>query len=199
MTTVTPIRRGSRRRVAGLSAAVAGVAAAATTVTLLTGITESPAYAVTKGSDGAVSVRINEFNDPEGLESELAAAGVDAVVDYLPFGQTCKGPRGAHGSTQGQFAVSIGSEGDGISFKIEKGQVPAGETLVLAVTKAENGADKPPLATSLEIVKGAVAPCEAISMPIPPAGGDGKTDNAPGVQSRIDGEDRAPSLNSVTE
>ncbi|MFG1703880.1 hypothetical protein ACFLIM_11875 [Nonomuraea sp. M3C6] len=203
MTTVTPVQRGSRRRFVGLSAAVAGVAAAASAVVVLTGLTSSPAYAVTKGSDGAVSVRINEFSDPKGLESELAAAGVKAVVDYLPFGQTCKEPRGARGSVSGEFSVSIGTEGDGISFKIEKGQVPAGETLVLAFTKAEDGADKPPFSNSLQVVKGAVAPCEATSMPIPPADGkgttDGKQDDGPGVQSKTGGEDEGPSLNSETK
>ncbi|TMR97602.1 hypothetical protein [Nonomuraea basaltis] len=203
MTTVTPVQRGSRRRFAGLSAAVAGVAAAATAVVVMTGIAGGPAYAVTKAADGGVSVQISSFTDPEGLESELADAGVKAVVDYLPFGQTCKEPRGRHGGASGQFTTSIGKDGDGISFKIEKGQVPAGETLVLAVTKSKDGDDKPPFATSLQLVNGAVAPCEATAMPQPPSGGGGTTeekqDDGPGLNSKTEGEDSGPSQDQVTK
>ncbi|MFI7636611.1 hypothetical protein [Nonomuraea sp. NPDC049400] len=190
-TTVTPVERGSRRRFVGLSAAVAGVAAAATAVVTLTGLTGSPAYAVTKGADGAVNVQISEFSDPEGLASELAGAGVRAVVDYLPEGQTCKEPRGERGSATGRFAASVGRSGNGISFKIEEGQVPAGETLVLAVSKSKEGDDKPPFAMSLSIVKGPVAPCEATSMPAPGSGDGGAR-----VDTRTAGPDQGTSLNT---
>lgn len=203
MTTVTPVQRGSRRRFVGLSAAVAGVAAAATAVVLMTGIAGAPAYAVTKGADGAVSVRINSFTDPEGLEAELAANGVKAVVDYLPAGQTCQEPRGQRSSMTGKFATSIGSEGNGMSFKIVTGQVPEGETLVLAVSRSKDGDDKPPFATSLQVVKGAVAPCEATSASEPTADGSGGTSESKGddsgLSSKNDGEDNGPSLNEETK
>ncbi|WP_433434591.1 hypothetical protein [Nonomuraea sp. CA-141351] len=203
-TTVTPVERGSRRRFVGLSAAVAGVAAAGTAVLLLTGLTSSPAYAVTKGADGAVSVQINEFSDPDGLAAELAKAGVKAVVDYLPEGQTCKEPRGERGTGTGKFSASVGKSTNGITFKIEEGQVPADETLVLAVSKSKDGDDKPPFATSLQIVKGAVAPCEATSMPAP-GSGDGKAgsgftdDGGPRLDTKTEGTDQGPSLHTGTE
>ncbi|MGW0804209.1 hypothetical protein [Nonomuraea sp. NPDC002799] len=196
MTTVTPVRRGSGRRLAGLSAAVAGVAAATIAVVALTGITGSPAFAVTKAADGVVSVHISTFRDPEGLEAELAGAGVKAVVDYLPEGQICKGPRGAHGSGAGQFRSSVGKDGDGISFTIEKGQVPVGETLVLAISKSKDGDDQAPFATSLEIVKGEVSGCEATTVPAPGTGG---TDSGPGLTSKTGGTDDGPSLTSKTD
>ncbi|TYB62713.1 hypothetical protein FXF51_25100 [Nonomuraea sp. PA05] len=191
MTTVTPARR---RRSAGLAAAVAGVAAAATAVVVATGVLGGPAYAVTKGADGGVGVLIHAFTDPEGLEAELAGAGVPAVVDYLPQGQTCRAPRGAHGDGAGQFAGSIGREGDGIAFRIEKGQVPAGSTLVLTVSKSADGDDQPPFATSLEIVQGAVAPCEPTSMPLP---GQGDTSQQEG-EGFDTGTEQGPSLDSKT-
>ncbi|MGN9840759.1 hypothetical protein ACTMTI_21820 [Nonomuraea sp. H19] len=197
-TTVTPVQRGSRRRLLGLSAAAAGLATATTAVVALTGIAGSPAYAVTKGSDGAVSVRIESFTDPEGLEAELADAGVKAVVDYLPFGQTCKSPRGEPGSLQGQFAVSMRKEGDGISFTIEKGQVPEGETLVLAVSQSRDGSEGAPFGSSLEVVKGAVADCEPTAMPAPgsPRGRGGDS----GFHTKNDdGTNTGPSTDSVTE
>ncbi|GAA2211236.1 hypothetical protein GCM10009850_066950 [Nonomuraea monospora] len=182
MTTVTPARR---RRSWGLAAAVAGVATAVVVATT-TGVLGGPAYAVTKGADGGVGVLIHAFTDPDGLEAELAEAGVPAVVDYLPQGQTCRAPRGAPGGGAGQFAGSIGREGDGIAFRIEKGQVPEGSTLVLTVSKSADGDDQPPFATSLEIVQGAVAPCEPTAMPLPGQGEgfDTGTEEGPGLDSK---------------
>jgi hypothetical protein len=198
MTTVAP---AGRRRWVGLSAAVAGVAAAATAaVVVATGVTGGPAYAVTRGADGGVGVEINAFTDPEGLEADLAGAGIKAVVDYLPQGQICKQPRGTHGGGSGQFSVSIGRQGDGISFKIEKGQVPAGSTLVLTVSKSKDGDDQPPFATTLEIVQGAVSECEPTSMPVPADGGGTteKQDQGPGFDTGTEQRDEGPSLDSKT-
>lgn len=190
MTTVTPVRR--TRRIVGLSAAVAGVAAAATAVVMLTGVTGSAAYAVSKGSDGTVDVQINSFVDPDGLESELAEAGIKSVVDYLPAGQTCKQPRGENGAADGKFAAGISKAGDGIAFKIKEGDVPAGSTLVLAITKSEDGDSAAPSTTSLQIVKGTVAPCEPTSAPaIPPA------DNETG--GTTDKQDNGPTVDDGTE
>ncbi|MFC5830474.1 hypothetical protein [Nonomuraea insulae] len=196
MTTVTPVRRS--RRFVGLSAAVAGVAAAATAVVVLTGIAGSPAYAVSTGSDGGVSVQIHAFTDPEGLQAELADAGVEAVVDYLPEGQTCKQPRGSAGDTQGMFAAGIGKDGDGITFKIEKGQVPAGSTLVLAISKSKDGDTAPPSATTMQIVKGAVAPCEPTALPVPPPGDGGTSEKKDDGPSHDTGTEEGPSLTSKT-
>ncbi|MFB4273596.1 hypothetical protein [Nonomuraea sp. GTA35] len=187
MTTVTPVRR--TRRIVGLAAAVA---AAATAVAMVTGVTGSAAYAVSKGSDGTVEVQINSFVDPEGLESELAEAGITSVVDYLPAGQTCKQPRGENGAADGKFAAGISKAGDGIAFEIKEGEVPADSTLVLAVTKSEDGDSEPPSTVSLQIVKGTVAPCEPTSAPtIPPA------DNETGATT--DKQDNGPTLDQGTE
>lgn len=191
----TPVRR-SRRRLVGLTAAVAGVAAAATVAVTVTGVLGGPAYAVTTSDDGGVGVRIDAFRDPDGLEAELAKAGVKAVVDYLPYGQTCEEPRGQHGGGDGRFAASIGRDGDGISFRIEKGQVPAGRTLVLAVTLDRGGAEAPPFSTSLQVVKGTVTPCEPTAMPEPPAAGPGdRTDDGPGLHTGT-GDDEGPGLHT---
>ncbi|MFI7421850.1 hypothetical protein [Nonomuraea sp. NPDC049684] len=164
-----PVVRRPRRRVVGLAAAAASVAVVATvTATGLFG--GGPAYAVTGTADGGVAVEINAFRDPGGLADELAAAGVKAVVDYLPYGQTCKQPRGRNGGGEGRFEASIGRSGGGISFRIAKGQVPAGQTLVLAVTLDRSGPEAPPVSTSLQVVQGEVGRCEPVAMPVPPAG-----------------------------
>ncbi|GGT18188.1 hypothetical protein ACFFV7_15180 [Nonomuraea spiralis] len=179
-----PRRRG---RVVGLAAA-AGVAVVAAVA--VTGVLGGPAYAVDRTADGGVEVEINAFRDPAGLADELGRAGVKAVVDYLPYGQTCKEPRGRHGGDGGgRFEASIGRSGDGISFRIAKGQVPAGQTLVLAVTLDRSGAEAPPFSTSLQVVEGAVAACEPTAMPGPPDGGtvDQETgDDGPGLRTGSD-------------
>ncbi|MEV4577249.1 hypothetical protein AB0K16_28810 [Nonomuraea jabiensis] len=195
-TTVTPAGRDhSRRRYVGLSAALAGVAAAATaTAVVLSGLGGSPAYAVTAGADGVITVKINKFSDPEGLRADLAEAGVTAIVDYLPEGQTCKEPRGANGNGPGEFAVSFERSSGVTSFMIEKGEVPEGSTLVMAVSKSKAGDDQPPFGMSLTVVKGPVAPCEPIPMP-----GPGTQDGGGGFHTSTGDEGQGPSNDSATE
>ncbi len=72
--------------------AVAGTAAAAAIAVPLVAGTGAPAYAVTKNPDGSVTLTIREFRDPEGVERELAAAGVRADVTYMPLGKRCERP-----------------------------------------------------------------------------------------------------------
>ncbi|MCK2213176.1 hypothetical protein MF672_005105 [Actinomadura sp. ATCC 31491] len=200
-TTATPpmeqARTGRGRR---LGFAVAGVAAAAAAVVALGGtVFQQPAYAVTKAADGTVDVRISAFTDPGGLAAELGRNGVKAVVDYLPEGQTCQAVRGRPADLAGRFSGRIGRSGDGISFAIMKGQVPAGATLVLAVTKSKDGDDRPPTATSLSVVQGEVAPCAPTSLPLPSSGGggtdEGKKDDGPSLRTH---EGDGPGLNEET-
>ncbi|AQZ68735.1 unnamed protein product [[Actinomadura] parvosata subsp. kistnae] len=202
MTTVTPAPGRSRRRVVGLSAAVAGVAAAATAAVLAGGLLGGPAYAVTRGADGKVSVEINTFTDPEGLEVALGDAGIRAVVDYLPPGQTCEKPRGEPaGDTAGRFAARIGAGKGGktLTFTIEDGQVGADHTLVLTVSKSKEGDDKAPTALDLSVVKGTVSPCRAVPLPAPT--GDGTTkgqDEGPGFDTSTEQPGQGPTLDSKT-
>jgi hypothetical protein len=198
----TPVRRGPNRRILGLSAAVTGVAAAATVALTLFGGAGTPAYAVVKGADGSVEVQINEFRDSGELETKLAAAGIKAVVDYLPAGQTCQQSRGEQAGAGGQMYVGVGRDGQGIAFKLGKGQIGTDETLVLAISVDQAGADKPPVATSLQVVKGSVAPCEATALLIPtgPSTDENKHDKGSGPTDNTDhgGKDEGPSLNTDT-
>lgn len=163
-----PVRRS--RRVVGLAAAVTGVAAATTVVALLYGGANTPAFAVTKGGDGTIEVRINSLTDASELEAALKEKGVDAVVDYLPAGQTCKQGRGAQGKGSGEKStVGMSAKGKGTTFSITKGMVGAGETLALAVSGSESSDG--PFATSIEVVSGPVSPCEPVALPIPAKGG----------------------------
>ncbi|MEU8267865.1 hypothetical protein AB0B89_11910 [Sphaerisporangium sp. NPDC049002] len=84
-------RRNTGRRLLATAAVTAIAAAAAIAVPLVTG-TGTAAYAVTKNPDGSVTLTIREFRDPEGVEDELAAAGVRADVTYMPLGKRCERP-----------------------------------------------------------------------------------------------------------
>jgi hypothetical protein len=158
----TQARRLPRRRLRRVGAALAAVGVGAVT---LYGVTAAPAFAVDKGADGAVDVWIKEFRDSADLESALADAGVPAEVDYLPEGQTCAEPRGRPGAAGGMMRTSVGGDRGGTSFTIEKGQVEAGRTLVLAVSVADPA--RPPVALTLTVVEGPVSPCRPVPLPKP--------------------------------
>ncbi|GGL32237.1 hypothetical protein [Planomonospora parontospora] len=80
--------RSRLRRRLLVGAGATGIAAALIIVPTVTG-TENPAYAVARQADGSITVKINEFRDPELLERDLAALGVRAEVRYSPPGKTC--------------------------------------------------------------------------------------------------------------
>jgi hypothetical protein len=78
--------RPLRRRIAfgaiGVATATAVVAIVATT-----GDVTPSAYAVQSGADGAVTVSIHSLSDAAGLQTSLRAAGVPAVVSFVPAAQ----------------------------------------------------------------------------------------------------------------
>ena len=84
-----------RRRLGGRRLALAGglataVAAAATAGVFFLSADAKAAYAVTKHADGSVTVEVDSLTDAAGLQSALQAAGVNAVVEYLPAGKMCQ-------------------------------------------------------------------------------------------------------------
>ncbi|GGT31851.1 hypothetical protein ACFFV7_35680 [Nonomuraea spiralis] len=87
------VRRRTRRRLF-MGAAVAAVAAAAAVVTPFLNGSDAPAYAVTKNTDGTITLKINELRDPVQVEKDLAAAGLAADVSYLKPGTRCAPDRG---------------------------------------------------------------------------------------------------------
>ncbi|WP_329091297.1 hypothetical protein [Streptosporangium sp. NBC_01469] len=83
-----PVRSRPRRRLL-VGVAVAGIAAAAlVAVPLVTG-SENPAYALTQGDDGSITLKIKEFRDPDQVEQDLADLGVAADISYLKPGTWC--------------------------------------------------------------------------------------------------------------
>ncbi len=165
----------------GLAALLA--AAATVGVVFLSAGTQA-AYAVTKNPDGSVTVEIDSLTDAAGLQAKLQAAGVSAVVAYLPEGKICKQPwfapagAAAAGGTQ---ESEVGPTSDGaIRFTIS-GNHPDGTTLVIT-TQTGQGGER---ALGIAWAKGAVPPCEVVDAPpgSGPLGGPpatGSTDSGQG-------------------
>jgi hypothetical protein len=155
-----PLWRRPRLAVAG-GLAVAAVAAATVGVVFLSTGTQA-AYAVTKNADGTVTVEIDSLTDAAGLQANLQAAGVNAVVEYLPTGKMCRepwftpaGPASAGGQTS-----SVGKNSDGsFSFTISN-DIPAGDTLVIS-TQSGGGFQ----ALGMAIAQGTVPPCQVVDAP----------------------------------
>jgi hypothetical protein len=99
-------RKRPKRLLVGIAACLTLAAGTAVAVPMLGGEhTTSPAYAVVTQPDGTVRVTIYRVEDDKGLEKRLRAAGIPAVVDFVPKGKFCR--RTPSGESSG-FRVQIG-------------------------------------------------------------------------------------------
>jgi hypothetical protein len=156
-----------RRRLGGHRLALAGglttaLAAAATVGVFLLSTGAQAAYAVTENPDGSVTVEVDSLTDAAGLQSALKAAGVNAVVEYLPEGKTCQQPwftpAGRHG---GMYSSRAGPMADGKTRFTISGNMPADETLVVT-TQTGSGGEQ---ALGIAWAKGTVPPCQVVDAP----------------------------------
>jgi hypothetical protein len=163
-------RRRPVLRPAPIAAAGGLLTAAAVAVVLASGGDGStPAYAVTPHDDGSVTVSVASLSDSAGLERELRAAGVRAVVRSLPAGKMCappqgEGPKPAAGQTT--MAVQGTAERGGpATMTLSPGALPEGATLL--ITTSGDGTDGQPSSIAMAIVDGAGDPCRVVSAPAP--------------------------------
>ena len=151
-------RRGRRFAVAGGLAVLVAAAAAAGTVFLSAGT--QAAYAVTRNADGTVTVEIDSMRDAAGLQAKLRAAGVNAVVAYLPAGKMCRftplGPRAREASSSAVRSLRDG----GYSFTIS-GDRPSGATMVISTQTIPGGGD----ALGIGWAQGDIQSCEVVDAP----------------------------------
>ena len=182
--TAEPAERGRRlprRRLALAGGLAALLAAGAVAGVLFFSAGTQAAYAVTKNADGSVTVEIDSLSDAAGLQAKLQAAGVDAVVEYLPAGKMCKQPwftpAGA-AAAGGMHESSVGRTRDGANSFTISGDEPAGSTLVITTQTGPGGAQ----ALGIGWAQGAVPPCQVVDAPAgsgplggPPADGGTET------------------------
>lgn len=154
-------RPGRRLAFAGGLVAVLAVAAIAG-VFLLSAGTQA-AYAVTTNADGTVTVEIDSLTDAAGLQAKLQAAGVNAVVEYLPAGKACKQPwftplgHPLDGSTQSSVEhLSSGS----VRFTLSA-NIPADATMVITTQTGPGRLE----ALGIGWAQGAVPPCQVVDAP----------------------------------
>ncbi|GAA3659375.1 hypothetical protein GCM10022224_023500 [Nonomuraea antimicrobica] len=149
-----PTRRSRRPLLAGAGLVVAA-AAAAVVVTATPLLPSTPAFAVEKNPDGTVTVRIHELIKSEELESKLAEAGIQAVIDYLPDGQTCQLDRG---ETVPAPVDPLQDTGEYGTFLIDPKSLEPDETLVVVMHFNQNDPSKG-FGGSTGIIRGPVTPC----------------------------------------
>jgi hypothetical protein len=146
-----------------LVGALGAVAAAAIVGGVVLSAGTQAAYAVTKNADGTVTVQIDSMSDAAGLEAKLQAAGVNAVVEYLPEGKTCEQPwytplgHPLGGTTES--GVQRLSDG-GVSFTLSA-NIPAGATVVIE-TQTGPGNET---ALGIGYAQGDVPPCQVVDAP----------------------------------
>ncbi|MFJ2030730.1 hypothetical protein [Streptosporangium sp. NPDC087985] len=168
--TVTKTRRYAPRRLAlGLAAAVVLAAGAVVGPSLLeNGSGGSSSWAVTKAANGMVTIQVRDFRDASGLEKRLKDLDVPAIVDYVPWGQRCREPRGKHvmDIPQGLYSLpeNIPGEKHGWQMRIDTKLFRPGQTFVWTISAPERGEGS---STSTYLMEGPVAPCEPVPAPTP--------------------------------
>jgi hypothetical protein len=169
-----------RRRLVLAGGVTAVLATAATVGVVLLSAGTQAAYVVSKNADGTVTVEIDSLSDAAGLQAKLQAAGVNAVVQYVPEGKVCQKPwftplgHPVDGTTQ-SGVDRLG--GGGVSFTISA-NIPADATVVIST---QTGPDNE-RALAIAYAQGEVPPCEVVDAPAgsgplggPPPGADAQT------------------------
>ncbi|MEV0591759.1 hypothetical protein [Nonomuraea cavernae] len=151
-----PARRPTRPLVAAAGLAAAVGVAVAVVIPLMS---DTPAFAVVKNSDGTVTVRINEFVRPKELEMRLREEGVRAVIDYVPYGQTCREPRGEIVPQPERMPLRRAE--NSMDFWIDPKDLGPDETLVVQMHSA-NGDPAKGNGGRVGVIRGPVAPCELV-------------------------------------
>jgi hypothetical protein len=156
-----PLWRAPRLALAGGLAAVLAGAVGAGVFFLSAGT--PAAYAVTRNADGSVTVEIDSLTDAAGLQAKLKAAGVNAVVEYVPAGKMCQQPwftPAGHRAGETQSS-DVGRSSDGaIRFTIS-GDLTGDETLVVTT---QTGLDSEQ-AIAFAWATGEVPPCQVVDAP----------------------------------
>jgi hypothetical protein len=135
----------TRRRVLA-GAAIAGSAAAAVLAAPIVTGSQTPAYAVSKNADGSISVKINQFRDPDRLEADLADLGARVDISYHQSNLWC--PSGGFATSpplspaqRAEMASRWLVAEDKSGFRIYPHRIPAGQTPTVRVDEDTSGHD----------------------------------------------------------
>ena len=133
--------RSRPRMLAGTTLGLAGIGTAA--ALLLGAASSSPAFAVTRNSDGTVSVSIDRLSGIAGANQKLASLGIRAKAVAVGAGcdsnwtvskQEVAAPSFKR-ATPAQFHALVAAR-MAAAAKIDPGKIPAGRTIVIATWRA---------------------------------------------------------------
>jgi len=128
----------------------------------------TPAYAVSKNPNGTINIEIREFKDPKKLQADLHDLGVNVIVDYLPPGKRCQGPRSTDLAPREQYRRSLlqfvenDRSSTGFSTRLDPSVIRTGQTAFIEYAKLEPNSVVD-AAFNGWIASGPVAPCKLIS------------------------------------
>lgn len=160
-------RRGAGRRVL-VAAGSVGLAGAVVLGVNTIGA-GSPAYAVTRGSDGTITVSLRDISGVKGANEELRKLGVPAVA--VPMSRDCDTQVVPDDRARGQGPVT-GSSGTGGSGSVtfDADSIPAGDTMVLAAQVSDRQ-----VSLAATVVRG---PAPACVPDLPALGGNAQNGEA---------------------
>jgi hypothetical protein len=154
----TGARSAQSNRLLRWGAVAATLAVAAGAVTFqLTGAT--PAFAVDPAPDGSVTVKVRRLEGAQGLQADLAKAGIKADVSFnAPFMQ-CQMDRGKAVTDVALYPWTYQAADGGYEMWIPPHLLKPGQTLVIDSSWPGPGA----WALGIGVIEGPVAPCNPVS------------------------------------
>jgi hypothetical protein len=131
-------RRHLTARPVLLAVGAGGLAVAATVGSLVATGGGTPAYAVTRNSDGTVTLAVYQQSGIAGANSKLRAYGDDRVV-VVPVESGCRSIGSLPAPAVPARRVIVQASGSGGTITVDALGVPAGDILVLGVRSSGNG------------------------------------------------------------
>src|SRR5262249_49384916 len=170
-----PVHGPRRTRLRVLLGTTAGLAGLGTILALLLGVaSSSPAFAVTRNSDGTVTVWVARVGGLAGANARLAQLGVHAKAIQVTAGCAAAGRAGVVKQRGGEVVGPGKVQKLIVKARVDPERIPAGHTLVLSAARRGAVASVSPA----HLVRGVAPPCfPGGAPPLPPAvfrGGAGR-------------------------
>ena len=115
--------------------------------------------------DGSIRVYIRDYRDPKGLQHRIESFGVQAAVDYVPWGTKCREPRGdfVHADRTPRAMVELGTrsvdEGNRY-WKLNPRYIKPDQTFVYVVQLAKDKHGNRSERAVIRLANGPVTPCD---------------------------------------
>lgn len=171
MTQIQQEIRPRRRLLRPAIVAPALAAAAAVAVAAPLALGGGTAYAIAKRPDGTIQITIKQAKDPKKLQADLRRMGLNAIVDYIPYGKKCSPQPRSRGFLSAEKAPLVvwPPTNPDPGFTIDPRVVRPGQTAVLEFSVSS----RPHLQVAgiwARVSTGPVAPCTLVDSTEAPLG-----------------------------